>query len=290
LTESLSKSEEESRLARKRAEVKKKTLEEETKQAREEAEATRKSLEETLSKNEEETQQARETLHKVDPVQSQYMSNILHELRTPLHSIIGFTKLVLDGKVGDVETQKEFLTIINKQSEQLRNLIDELVDVPNVESEHFEVQKKSVSIEELIQSAVKELYSITSKRNIVLSKDVPLTLPEINADEKRLKQVMFNLLDNAIKFSEDGSHINVKAEVNSGKLLVAVSDQGVGITEEDMNAIFGRYYRAKDSIRVGGLGLGLHISKQIIEAHGGRIWAESIKGKGSTFSFTLPLD
>ncbi|MFC1914153.1 ATP-binding protein [Chloroflexota bacterium] len=265
-------------------------LEEVLGKAQEEAKTTKKALEEALSKAEEETKQARETLRKIDPIQSQYMSNVLHELRTPLHSIIGFTKLVLDGKVADLETQKEFLTIINKQSEQLRNLIDELVDISNAESDRFDVQKKRVSIGKLIESAVEELYSITNKRNIVLTKDVPVTLPEINADETRLKQVMFNLLDNAIKFSEDTSQINVKAEVISGKLLVAVSDQGVGIAEENMNAIFERYYSAKDSIRLGGLGLGLHISKQIIEAHGGRIWAESNKGKGSTFSFTLPLD
>ncbi|MFC1917963.1 sensor histidine kinase, partial [Chloroflexota bacterium] len=264
--------------------------EEDTRQAKEESEATKVALAEALSKVEEEINLAKEASSKVEPIQSQYMSNILHELRNPIHSIIGFTKLVLDDKVADLETQKEFLTIINMQSEQLRNLVDELVDVSSIDSDRFEIEKKNVSIEGLIRNAIEELYGITNKRNIMISKDIPVTLPQMNVDAKRLKQVMFNLLDNAIKFSEDGSHISVKAEVNNAKLMVAVSDQGVGIAEKEITAIFERYYRVRDSIRAGGLGLGLHISRQIIEAHGGRIWAESNKDKGSTFSFSLPLD
>ena len=123
----------------------------------------------------------------------------------------------------------------------------------------------------------------------MISENIPLALPEIEADGQRLKQVMFNLLGNAIKFSGDGSNISISAEVVNGELLVRVADQGVGIAEEELSSVFNKFYQAKNPAKVGGLGLGLYISKQIIEAHGGRIWAESTEGEGSIFSFTLPL-
>ncbi|MDP2932033.1 MAG: ATP-binding protein [Chloroflexota bacterium] len=296
LEAAVGKANEETRLTREDAQAMRKTLEdalskanEETRLARQHAETTKQTLKDALSKAREETRLAREALRKVDRMQSQQMSNTLHELRTPLHAIIGFTGLVLGGKVADPDTQKEFLTIIMKQSEHLRDLVDELVDVSIIESDRFEIRKERVSIKGLIQGAVRELSVMTGQKNIAISEDIPVTLPEIEVDGKRLRQVMFNLLDNAIKFSNHGGHINVKAGVQNGKLLIQVSDQGVGIAEEDITAIFERFYRAPDSTRTGGLGLGLYISKQIVEAHGGHIWAESIEGKGSTLSFTLPL-
>ncbi|MBA7624069.1 Alkaline phosphatase synthesis sensor protein PhoR [subsurface metagenome] len=218
------------------------------------------------------------------------MSNILHELRTPLHSITGFTKLILDGEVSDHGTRDEFLTIIGKQSEHLRQLVDELVDISPAEPDRFEVRKEQVSTKELLQSAVRELYSLANQKNIIFSENIPKTLPEINIDGTRLRQVMLNLLNNAIKFSNDGGSVRVKAEARNGELLVQVTDQGIGIAKEAIPSLFEKFYQVAYPARVGGLGLGLYISKQIIEAHGGRIWAESTEGDGSTFSFTLPLE
>ena len=145
-------------------------------------------------------------------------------------------------------------------------------------------------MQDLLQRTTQELYSVANQKNILLSGDIPPTLPDMEVDSQRLRQVMFNLLGNAIKFSNDGDCINVKAEVKNSSLLVQVTDQGVGITEEAMPYLFDKYYQVKNTTRVGGLGLGLYISKQIIEAHGGQIWADSTEGVGSTFSFTLPLD
>ena len=223
-------------------------------------------------------------------MQSEFMSNIVHELRAPLHSILAFTKLIREGGVSDLETQNEFLNIIADQSEHLRRLVDELVDISPVESGSFDVRKERVATRDILQSAVRGFHSIANQKNIVISENIPVTLPEMEADNQRLRQVMYNLLSNAIKFSNDGGRVSVRAEVRNDDLLVQVTDQGVGIAEEAMPSLFEKFYQAKNPVRVGGLGLGLYISKRIIEAHGGRIWVESVEGAGSTFSFTLPLE
>jgi signal transduction histidine kinase/PAS domain-containing protein len=290
LEKAVAKAEEEARLAREEAEATKivsakavARAEEGARLIREEAEATKTASEEAIAKAEEERRN-------LDPMQSEFMSNIVHELRSPLHSILAFTKLLREGGVSDPETQHEFLSIIGDQSEHLRQLVDELVDISPVESGRFDIREERVSTKELIQSAVRDFYSVANQKNIVLHENIPGTLPEMEVDGQRLKQVMFNLLDNAIKFSSDGGSVGVRAEVRNGDLLVQVTDRGIGIAEETMPSLFEKFYQAKNPVRVGGLGLGLYISKRIIEAHGGRIWAESVEGAGSTFSFTLPLE
>jgi signal transduction histidine kinase/PAS domain-containing protein len=288
--EATARAEKEARLAREETEeVKTASIEakvragEEVRSSKEAAEAARAASEEAIAR-------AEEVRRNLDPMQSEFMSNIIHELRAPLHSILAFTKLIGEGGVSDPETQKEFLNIIADQSEHLRRLVDELVDISPVESGHFDVRKERVAIKDLLQDAVREFYSVANQKNIVLRENIPGTLPEMEVDSQRLRQVMFNLLGNAVKFSNDGGSISVGAEVRNSDLLVQVTDQGVGIAEEAMTSLFEKFYQAKNPVKVGGLGLGLYISKRIIEAHGGRIWADSIEGAGSTFSFTLPLE
>ena len=237
-----------------------------------------------------ERKQVEEKLRELDRMKSEFISNVSHELRSPLHSIQGFAKLMLGGKVPDPETQKEFLSIIDKQSEHLGTLIDSLLDMSRLESGRFQIQKQRLPIRDIIHEAIDSFYTLARDKDMLLSKNIPTILPELEVDGERLKQVIANLVSNAIKFSKDGGGISVKAEVKDGELLVQVTDQGIGIPEEAMPHLFERFYRAEDSMARGGAGLGLYISKQIIEAHGGRIWAESKVGKGSTFSFTLPLD
>jgi len=231
-----------------------------------------------------------EKLRELDRVKSEFIANISHELRTPLHSIRGFTKLMLGGKVPDPETQKEFLTTIDKQSERLGTLIDSLLDMSRLESGRFTIQKQRLSMKDIIHETVESFYSLASEKGAVINEDIPAALPEIEADGERVRQVMVNLLSNALKFSNGGGSVTVKGEAKDGELLVQVTDRGIGIPKEAMPHLFERFYRAKDSMARGGAGLGLYISEQIIEAHGGRIWAESKVGKGSTFSFTLPLN
>ncbi len=237
-----------------------------------------------------ERKRAEEKLHELDRMKSEFIANISHELRTPLHSIRGFTKLMLGGKVPDPETQKEFLSTIDKQSERLGKLIDSLLDMSRLESGRFRIQKQRLPIKDIIHETVGSFYTLVSEKGTVINEDIPATLPEIEADGERVRQVMVNLLSNAIKFSNDGGSVTVKGNVNDSELLVQVTDRGIGIPKEAMPHLFERFYRAQDSMARGGAGLGLYISKQIIEAHGGRIWAESKVGEGSTFSFTLPLN
>jgi PAS domain S-box-containing protein len=305
--EAIAKAEEEVRLAREESEAVKTAsqeaiarAEEEVRIAREEADTARATAQESISNTENkaktDTKSANDTvarlekeLRSIDPMQSEFMSNIVHEMRAPLHSITGFTRLVLEGGAPDSETQQEFLNIIADQSEHLRRLIDELVDISPASGKTVKLQKERMSVRDLLRNAVKEIYSVARQKNIAIKQDIPDSLPEIDADSQRLRQVMFNLLGNAVKFSEKGGSVSVKAETRNNDLLVQVTDQGVGIAQDAMPYIFDKYYKAENEASAGGLGLGLYISKQIIEAHGGKIWAESMEGDGSTFSFTLPL-
>jgi signal transduction histidine kinase len=231
-----------------------------------------------------------EELREIDHKKSEFICNISHELRTPVQSIKGFSELMLDDEVDDPERQKEFLNIISAGSERLSRLISNLLSVSHLEVGYSGgVQKERVSIRRLLQEAISDLHSPAEQKDIAISAKIPAALPEMEVDGERLKQVMHNLLNNAIKFSPGGGTITVGVEVKDGNLLVQVIDRGVGIAQEAMPRVFEKFYQTEEAAKVEGLGLGLYISKQIIEAHGGRIWATSKVGEGSTFGFTLPL-
>jgi len=234
--------------------------------------------------------EAEEKLRKIDQMKSEFLSNVSHELRTPLQSISGFTKLIMTGKVPDSATQQEFLQIIDTEISHLGNLINSLLDMSRLESGRFRIYKKDVSIRDIIIDSLKTLHSLAREKNIILSENLPKRLPEMEADNDRMRQVILNLVGNAIKFSESGGIIDVKVGVQDGEVLFQVIDRGTGIKKQDMAHLFERFYRAEGETVRGGTGLGLYISKQIIDAHKGKIWAESKYGEGSTFSFTLPLN
>jgi len=237
-----------------------------------------------------ERKEAEEKLCKIDQMKSEFLSNVSHELRTPLQSISGFTKLILDGKVPDPATQQEFLQIIDRETMHLGNLINGLLDMSRLESGRFQIYRKLIPIRDTIIDSVKMFHSLAREKNITLSDDIPPQLPEMEVDNERMRQVIINLLSNAIKFSDPGGSVNVKVEKRESELLFQISDHGMGIRQEAMQHLFERFYQAEGEMVRGGTGLGLYISKQIIEAHGGHIWAESKFGEGSIFSFTLPLD
>jgi PAS domain S-box-containing protein len=236
-----------------------------------------------------ERKKAEEAIRELDRLKSEFISDISHELRTPLHSIKGFGKLILDGKVPDPNVQREFLTIIENQSNRLDKLVSNLLDASRLESGRFNINKRRMSMLGTIHETVETLRGVAGGRGMTIKEDIPTALPEIDADKERLEQVMFNLIGNAVKFSNDDDEVTVRAEVKERELLVQVIDHGIGIPQEAMPRLFQRFYRVEASSSVGGSGLGLYISKQIIEAHGGHIWVESEAGKGSTFSFTVPL-
>ncbi len=222
-------------------------------------------------------------------IDSHRIATVLHEIRTPLHSISGFAKLMLEQDVADPATRKEFLSLMVQQSESLNRQIEDLSGILHNNFGLFSVDKESLSAAQLISEAIDGVKGIAEQKKNLIHRSIPPSLPQIEADTLRIKQVIVNLLTNAIKYSPEKSNILVKADVRDNELLVQVIDRGCGIPEAELPRIFDRYYRCKNHADVPGMGLGLFVCRQIIEAHGGRIWAESIEGQGSTFSFTLPL-
>jgi PAS domain S-box-containing protein len=238
-----------------------------------------------------ERKKAEDALRELDRMKSEFIATVSHELRTPLQSIMGFTKLMVQDKAPDPITQTRFLNTIEKQSERLAELISDLLDVSRLELGKFVLKRQRLSLRDTIRSAIYELGNLIKEKAILIVDNIPEGLPEVEADESRIKEVMLNLVGNAIKFSGEGGKITVNAQVTHNEILVQIIDQGIGIPAEALPNLFQRFYQIDGSntrIR-GGLGLGLYITKQIVEAHGGQIWVESKLNQGSTFSFTLPL-
>jgi PAS domain S-box-containing protein len=237
-----------------------------------------------------ERKEAEEKLRKIERMKSEFLSNVSHELRTPLQSISGFTKLIMNGQVPDPATQQEFFQIIDREAQHLGNLINGLLDMSRLESGKFQINRKPTDIRDTVIDSIKSFHTLARDKNITLNEEIPAELPEMQVDDERMRQVFVNLLSNAIKYSDSGGSITVRAEKHPGELLFQVSDDGIGMSPETMKHLFERFYRADDNLARSGTGLGLYITKQIIDAHGGRIWAESRVNEGSTFSFTMPFD
>ncbi len=237
-----------------------------------------------------ERKEAEEKMRKIDQMKSEFLSNVSHELRTPLQSISGFTKLILNGKVPDPDTQQEFLQIIDRETGHLGNLINSLLDLSRLESGRFQVNKQLVPIRDIITDSVMSFHTLARDKGISLNEDIPAALSKMEIDGERIRQVVINLVSNAIKYSDPGGSVDVKVGQNKEDLIIQVSDRGIGISRESLNHLFERFYRGENEVDRGGTGLGLYITKQIIEAHGGHINVESKLGEGSTFNLTLPFN
>ena len=222
-------------------------------------------------------------------MKSEFLSTAAHELRTPLTSILGFSEILLKRKL-DEERQSRFLKIINEESVSLSVLINDLLDVSRIKSGRgFKITKAPIEIKEVILENIDFFQAQTDKHTFKVN--IPPDLVKIKADKDKINQVVDNLISNAVKFSAQGGRITVSIEQAKDEVKVNVSDNGMGISKKDLPHIFEKFYRADNasSGAIGGTGLGLAIVKYIVESHGGRIWAESKLGKGSTFSFTLPV-
>lgn len=226
----------------------------------------------------------------LDQMKNQLLSIVSHELRTPLAAIKGFTTTLLREDVRwDEATQRDFLKIIEEETDRLGELIDNLLDMSRIEEGALRVDKEPTQLRNIVREAVDRARRRTETHWFVV--DLPAELPRVWADARRIRQVLNNLLENAIKYSPAGGQITVAAEVEDDHLTVGVADSGPGIPPPYLDKIFQRFYQLDSATtrKTGGSGLGLSISKGIVEAHGGRIWAESSKGQGSVFRFTLPL-
>ena len=227
-------------------------------------------------------------LESLERLRRDLVANVSHELKTPISALRAHLENLLDGvEHPDPET----LQIMLAQSERLGRLVDELLELSRLESGDVPLERERVALAPLVAQVVSEIEVARSDRRVRLDDAVPQDLPPVFADRERVHQVLFNLLDNAVRFTPTGGLVTVTASAHNGSIDVAVADTGPGIAAEHLPRVFERFYRvdASRSRDDGGTGIGLAIARSVVEAHGGRIWAESEPGKGSTFTFELPV-
>lgn len=229
-------------------------------------------------------------LAKLEQIRSQFLANVSHELRTPIFTIQGYLETLLDGAVDDPAVNRDFLEKISRHIARLNALLSDLIDIARIESGEMKMSFRYFNLHEFLETLVHELQLSAEQRGIKLLLNAPpQPLLEVLGDRDRLRQVLSNLIENAIRYNKPGGEVRVSYSSSDGYARVSVSDTGIGIAAEHLPRIFERFYRVdmERSRETGGTGLGLAIVKHIIEAHGGTIDVVSEVGKGSTFSFTL---
>lgn len=233
-------------------------------------------------------------LKEIDKVKSDFISIVSHELRTPLTSIKAFTELILMKPKMPFEKRDKLLGIINNETDRLSRLITDILDLTKIEAGKLSWHITRVSLDDIVQTSVSGIQSLADNKSLIVKTTIPDSLPLFLGDRDRLIQVITNILSNAIKFTPPRGRIAISAQHEDGirpQLVVAVADTGIGIPAGDLDLVFEKFRRSGDVLTNNnqGTGLGLAITRQIVEYHGGAIWAQSTMGQGSTFTFTLPL-
>jgi signal transduction histidine kinase/HAMP domain-containing protein len=221
---------------------------------------------------------------------SQFLANMSHELRTPLNAILGYTELILDSIYGDIpDKARVTLARVQTNGKHLLGLINDVLDLSKIEAGQLSLTLTDFVVKDIVHNVFSAVESLANTKHLALKVEIIPNLPAAHGDERRLTQVLLNLVGNAIKFTDKGE-VAIRASAANGSYTIAVRDTGPGIAEADRVKIFKEFQQADSSTtkEKGGTGLGLAIAKRIIEMHGGRLWVESVVGKGSTFSFTLP--
>jgi GAF domain-containing protein len=238
-----------------------------------------------------EIQEKGQQLELASKYKSQFLASMSHELRTPMNAVLGYTRMLLMNVYGELpEKVRDVHGRIDKSGRHLLGLINDVLDFSKIEAGQLTLTINPYSIKDVIQAVVTGTQSLATEKNLALKIAVPADLPAASGDERRVAQVLLNLVGNAIKFTDAGE-VRIEAAATDGALEVSVADTGPGISPADQEHIFEEFRQAEGSIaqRKGGTGLGLAIAKKIVELHGGKIWVESEVGKGSKFTFTLPL-
>jgi two-component system phosphate regulon sensor histidine kinase PhoR len=229
-------------------------------------------------------------LKKLEKIRKDFVANASHELRTPLTSIKGFVEALQDGAIEEPSQTRQFLEIISRQAERMGKIIADMLLLSEIESEGFQLKLEEGSLNDLIREAVKPLQTQADSKNIALELNLQEPEKVIKADRDKISQVLSNLLDNAIKFTNSGGRVAITTEVHKNEIVIQIKDSGIGIPSTDLSRIFERFYTVDKSRsrELGGTGLGLSIVKHIVEAHGGKVWVESELNRGSVFYFSLP--
>ena len=230
-------------------------------------------------------------LRKLERVRRDFVANVSHEFRTPLTAIQGFAETLIGGAIDDPQNRGRFLAIILEHSRRLARLTEDLLRLSQMDAEQLEMEIRAVSVPQLVESCYETAQRRAGEKGLTLSLNLPSQLPDVLADNRRLQEVLQNLLDNAIQYTLPGGKIVLSAEARGDEVVFTVADTGIGIPQADQPRIFERFYRVDvaRSREAGGTGLGLSISKHLVEAQGGRIWVESEVGVGSKFHFSIPV-
>jgi two-component system phosphate regulon sensor histidine kinase PhoR len=229
-------------------------------------------------------------LKNLERIREDFVANVSHELRTPLTTIKGYSETLLEGALRE-EVAFQFVQIIKKHADRLEKIVEDLLSLSKIEARTFTLRRETLSLAELVEDVLELMKEPAEKRAITLSRGGMDPALFVSGEKGYLEQVLVNLVDNAIKYGREGGIVSISATAKiPGEIEISVADDGMGIPREDLSRIFERFYRVDKgrSKELGGTGLGLSIVKHLVQAHGGRVWAESRPGKGSTFYFTLP--
>ncbi|BCO10021.1 hypothetical protein GF1_23970 [Desulfolithobacter dissulfuricans] len=234
---------------------------------------------------------ANSQLKELDRLKSEFLATMSHELRTPLNSIIGFVGIILKGIAGDInEEQKKQLSMVYTSAKHLLALINNILDLSRIESGKYETSLETVRLEEVVAEVEQTLSPMVSQKGIQLIKELPREMPEIYTDRQKVLQILLNLANNAVKFTDKGE-VRITCTIDDNTVKISVSDTGTGIKEENMVYLFEAFRQIDGTARrrYEGAGLGLHLCRKLVTLLGGEIWAQSEYGKGSIFTFTLPV-
>jgi signal transduction histidine kinase len=242
-----------------------------------------------------ELERANQELRKLDEMKSEFVSVASHELRTPLAAIKNAVQLMLQGKTGEInENQAKFLSMAERNINRLTGILNSLLDLSRIESGRVVLEFEDLDVRSSIEFIFSSLKPQADGKSIQLRMEVQEGLPRVYGDREKVEQILTNLVGNSIKFTPEGGEISVSArtfENDENMVAISIKDSGIGIPEDQLERIFEKFHQVEDSLRrsIAGTGLGLAITKGLVEVHHGKIWAESEVGKGSTFTFTLPI-
>ncbi len=228
-------------------------------------------------------------LRSLQTMRRELIGNISHELRTPLAGIKAMVETLKDRAIEDKETAKDFLTRIEGEADRLSQIVSEITQLSRIETGQADFKTVSTDLNALIKDVIAEMEPIAEKQRVTLTADLDQTMPAVAVDKERIRQTLINLVHNAIKFNKPGGKVIVSTGAGEDSVTVSVTDDGIGISPDDLPRVFERFYKADKARSRGGSGLGLAIAKHTIQAHEGTIWARSETGKGSTFSFRIPV-